>query len=716
MSRRASRAAVINPAQLYPPVDYSITRLGASGAGGQTFPGGLDQVTPSLSLQPGALKSAVNFEVGVNGGYGRIVGYERYDGRPAPSDASYQIIQIDGDDFTNTPSVGDVIAQSGSGASATVASVSDPAAGDIPYMLVTKISGVFDDIGTITVGATTIGETVAVTVFLTSKQQAQGLAAAADVYRADIQKVPGSGSILGVACMDLSGIDSVFAWRANAGGTAVAVYKKSSSGWVLVPFYDLVEFTAGGTSEPSTGETLTQGGVTATVKRVMTRTGDWLGSNAAGGLVITVPAGGSFAAGAATLSGGASVTLSGAESAITMAVGGRVEIAKGNFSGQFTTNKMYGCDGINKAFEFDGDTLAPITTGLSNDQPNHVAFHKGYLFLSFGSSAFYSGPGTPFRWTAVDGSGEIAVGDTITGMITMPGNQNTATLAIFQHTKTSFVYGNAASTWQLVDYNTGIGARNYSVQNLFDCFSFDDFGVATQQARLEFGNFSTSALTRNILPFIVSKRSSVVSSTLNRTKGQYRVFFRDGYGLYLSVSNQTYLGAVPVLFPDPVLVVDNDKTAAGDEVTYFGSTDGYVYQLDKGKSFDDQDLYAYFATAWDPLKTPRLLKRMRACSVEISSTEYAEFQFGYQLGYDTALINQPPTLSSPVSFTGAPSWDTFTWDNFTWDGVSLEPTDLDMNGTEVNIQVMIQSSGNYIAPFQVNSVIYHYTLRRGKRV
>ena len=98
-----------------PKVQYNTTRLG----GGQTqqgvsFPGGLDLTTPSLALQPGALRACINFECSQSGGYGRIQGYERYDGHAAPSAAGFQIVQVAA--FTNVPSVGQTITQATSGA------------------------------------------------------------------------------------------------------------------------------------------------------------------------------------------------------------------------------------------------------------------------------------------------------------------------------------------------------------------------------------------------------------------------------------------------------------------------------------------------------------------------------------------------------------------------------------------------------------------------
>lgn len=696
------------------PVKYSTTRLGASAQGGVSYPGGLDQTTPTLSMQPGALRDALNFEVALTGGYSRIAGYERFDGRPSPSDASFLVVQVSS--FTNVPAVGDAITQAGSGATATVAAVNNVAGAY--YMVVTKTSGTFAATGTITkTGPVTIGDTTTTTVVLTSQEISQYLNAAADIYRADIGAVPGSGPILGVVSATFSGTDYVYAFRNNAGGTAAELYRASTGGWVQVPFYNTVEFTAGGTATPADGDTLTQGGVTATIKRVMARSGAWTGT-AAGAFVVTNPSGGNFAAGAATTSSGATVTLSGAQTPITLLPDGKFQFDIGNFGGQDVTQRIYGCDGVNKAFEFDGDTLAPITTGLTDDRPTNIVVHLSHLFVSFDSSIFHSGPGEPFRWLAVSGGGEIATGANVTGFLVLPGAQTTGTLAVYQRNAMRLLYGTSSSDWNLVRLNSGGGGAPYSAQAIFDAFSFDELGVITLQTTLNFGNFAASPLTRTLMPFILRERSLVSASCVCHSKGQYRVFFEDGYGLWLTVANQQYLGAIPVYFPNPVNVVWQETDSVGDEVIYFGSNDdnGYVYQLEKGTSFDGEAIDAYITLPWDFMRSPRILKRFRAASIEIQSDFWVQLQFGYQLGYNSSQIHQPASGVYDSNFTGAPVWDEFTWDEFTWDGVTLSPTDVPMLGTAENVQVTLSVNSDYIAPFTLNSVIYHYSLRRGLRV
>jgi len=53
------------------------------------FEGGVNMVDPSLSLEPGELIAADNFEIDIRGRYRRIDGYERFDGQTLPSEITY---------------------------------------------------------------------------------------------------------------------------------------------------------------------------------------------------------------------------------------------------------------------------------------------------------------------------------------------------------------------------------------------------------------------------------------------------------------------------------------------------------------------------------------------------------------------------------------------------------------------------------------------------
>ena len=66
-------------------------QLARSAVGSQYFPfsGGLNIITPALSLEPGECIAADNFEVDIRGRYRRFDGYERDDGTGLPSAIVY---------------------------------------------------------------------------------------------------------------------------------------------------------------------------------------------------------------------------------------------------------------------------------------------------------------------------------------------------------------------------------------------------------------------------------------------------------------------------------------------------------------------------------------------------------------------------------------------------------------------------------------------------
>lgn len=677
-----------------PPVQYDLVRM----------TGGLDLITPTLSLAPGVAREAVNWECSITGGYTRVAGYERYDGRASPSDASYAILTAN---VTGTIAVGNTITGGTSGATGVVIARSGS---DVVY---TKSTGTFQASENLLVSAVSQGTVTALgsAVSLSSSLQAQYLALAANAYRSDILVVPGSGPIRGVAYFN----DVVYAWRNNAGGTALELYKSTTGGWVKVDLGFEITFDTG-TSEIVEGLLVVgvTSGATAIAKRVIVESGTWSGGNAAG-RVVFASVSGTFQNGEILQTSSTNrATCRSAQAAVTLTPGGRVETVVANFGGSTATTRLYGCDGVNNAFEFDGTTFAKIKTTMPVDTPTHIAFHKNYLFLSFGSSVQYSSVGDPYRWDPVFGAGEIALIDNVTAFLVLPGDQSTGAMAIFSDDNTFILYGTSEADFSLVSYNVGTGAKAFSAQNLSQSFVFDDRGVMNLQTTLNYGNFDSSALTLNIRPFTQQRRNKVTGSVVNREKSQYRVFFSDGAGLYLTIANGQYLGAMPVQFPNAVNCICEGEKGDGAETAFFGSTNGYVYRLDAGTSYDGADISANLTLVYNSSKSPRLLKRWRKASLETTGSSYAEFGLSYSLAYgSTALAqNTGSTYSSNLTTS---FWDSAYWDAFVWDGQTLAPEEIEMEGTGENVAVQISSISSYYEPFTVNSLILHYTVRRGLR-
>ena len=598
----------------FPPVKYELVRL----------QGGLDQVTPTLSLASGIARRAANFECSINGGYTRIAGYERFDGKPSPSAAIYNLFLCT---LTGPVAVGDEIAGMSTGAVGKVILVEGGS------VVVTREVGTFiasEGIAVTGGQVGTIDEILGIAV--DGLQDATYAALAANEYRGDIGQVPGSGPVRGVSYFK----DTVYAWRNNEAGTALKMYESSPAGWV--------ELDLG----------------------------------------------------------------------VTLAPGGRVVNVIGNVFGGPSGKRMYGADGANKGFEFDGENYVQITTGMGVDTPSQVAVHKSHLFFSFGASLQFSGIADAYVWSPVVGAGELAMTDVITNLIQLPGDQSSGALGVYTRSDTSILYGTSAEDFKLSSYNSGTGALAYTAQTMDQAYVMDDRGVLGLGTSLNFGNFVTATLTMNIRPFIQARRNLASASAVNREKGQYRVFFSDRNALYITIINGKLLGSMPVQFNCAVTCCVEGETPDGAETSFFGDDDGFVCRLDSGTSFDGAPIPANLNLVFNASGSPRILKRYRKASIEMTGDSYAEVSFGYDMAYGSNRVGQAVDAVYDNDLRSS-YWDEMNWDNFVFDGVGVSPTEVDLQGTAENLSIRLSSVSALLQPFTVNSLLIHYSMRRGLR-
>lgn len=669
--------------------------------------GGLDVMTPPFLMKPGLLRAAQNFECSLYGGYRRIAGYERFDGQSKPSDAAYAII-------TASSITGGAVGNTLTGA--TSAGTGKIIALPGGSFVITQVTGTFVSGENLNVGAGTIAVATSAAIVdgaSTPLLHAQYKNLAADVYRALIAAVPGFGNVLGVWMYN----DVVYAFRATAADHAkAALYKSTAGGWSLVALGREVAFTSGGVYTMVEGDTITgaTSGATAVLARVALRSGTYAGGDAAGYLFFASQTG---VFQAENLNVGANLnvaTIASNAAAITLLSGGRYEFVNANFTGSTNTKRMYGCDGINNAFEFDGTTYVKIYTGMTVDAPSHIDFHLYHLFLSFFGSLQYSSTGFPYQWTPVTGAAELAMGDTITGLQVQPAGTTSAALAVFTRGRVSILYGTGSSSFQLLPYRDEIGAIPYTMQTLAQTVFLDSQGVTDLATVNAFGNFSHAVLTNQIKSLLTGWRNVAIASSLSRDLSQYRLFFTNGYALYAAMIGRKVIGITQILFPNVVRCACQGIMSDNTEVSYFGDSTGMVYQMDKGTSFDGSDIEAYIYLAYNFFGSQRLLKRYRSGVLEVAGSGYAAFSFGYLLGYGGTDVIQPSAQALTTSFDAA-FWESGNWDAGVWDGVTLAPASFDLDGEAENISIAITSTGDYFQPFSITGGVLHMSPRREMR-
>jgi hypothetical protein len=410
-------------------------------------------------------------------------------------------------------------------------------------------------------------------------------------------------------------------------------------------------------------------------------------------------------------------TIAGNSSAITLSPSGRYRFDNWNFGGGTGTKRMYGCDGVNKAFEFDGTVFVPIATGMTTDTPTRIKAFKNHLFLAFGGSAQFSGIGNPYSWSVISGAGELACGDTITDFTILGGDSTNGAMAMWTRNRTLVLYGNDSSDWNLIAYSEESGALAHTAQFITQGVVLHDQGIKLLSATQAFGNFANSVASQKIMTTLRDLISSACDSLIVRNKNQYRLFFSGGQAIYMTFTNAAGNAAQPgvavngftsVTLPDPVTCSVSGIGSGGQEEMYFGSSDGFVYQMDKGTSFDGDAITWSATLAYNHFGSPRQIKHYRKAVFEVTGSNYSEFSVAYSIGYGSTEYDSTPSTDVTSNLSGT-TWDNFTWDQFFWDGRTLSPYEADLSGHAENISLLFSGSSAEFQQFTLNAGIIHYS-------
>jgi len=674
--------------------------------------GGLDQETPQWEAPAGSARDSVNYEVAVDGGYIDIEGYEAFDGQPAPSDASFMLLDVT---VTGSIVVADTVTGLTTGDTGVVIAVATyPDNETQTYLVLTKVVGDFDNATEdLQVSASTEGNVDAVGYSdsaPTAKLIAQYNNLAADEYRSDIAVVAGEDGVWGG--FSLGALK--YAIRNKVGGATAGLYKSDAAGWTEISLGVELAFTSGGAYVIAEQDTIT-GAIsteTAVVERVQITSGSFAGTDAVGYLTLS---GQSGAFQSETLNVGANTdvcTIAADSAAITMSPSGRLDYDRSNFADPAGAERVYGADGVGFGWEFDGTVFARIRTGMTADTPTHVRVHKQQLVYSFASSFQHSAPGNPFSWSVILGAAEISTGYTITGFDVQPGAEGNAALLVACRQRLFILYGNSVSDWNLVRYREKVGAYEWTIQQVAYTLFLDDVGITDLRTIQAFGNFDHAAISGSIRKLITTKRTLATASCVIRDKNQYRLFFTDKTAFYVTMSGAKTIGIMPVLFGHQVTCTWNEEDSSGNEEAYFGCDDGFVYQFEKGTSFDGDNIYAYVNTHFDNAESIQYLKEYLApITLQGKGTGYAEVSVSYELDDSRSVVGQPAVQVGTLPLGQGSTWDIgLEWDTgVVWDDSSVLPTlGLDLRGEGRNISWIITKDSDYFLPVLLTGIHYRY--------
>lgn len=691
----------------------------------QYFPagGGLDVVSSALSIAPGRALTLINHEPWYNGGYRRVLGFERFDGHPKPSDAIFMGFDlVDSTGLT----VGDALTGDTTATTGVVVGIDGNSIG------VTKVAGAgFDNSEFLNGGSYQIASTPISNASPTVAITEDWLLVAENEYRADIDEVPGSGYVLGA--WQRGAI--VYAVRDNVGDTEGILHKASASGWVTtgIVMAEYLFFDTGLAAGPIlVGNTVTGATSSATgvVHKMVLHGGSWSGNDAYGYLVLTSVTGTFQDTESLEVSAVAVATADGANVAFTFPPDGDYRFFNHNFYGSASTYRTYGCNGVGPAFEIDENNIvSPILfpqTAL-NDQPaNNIPFlivqHRNYMFMAYpGGSFSHSVIGEPLQLNGFLGAAEFGVGDEITGFTSVVGG----VLAVYSQRETRGLYGKDISDWELKLIGEQGGAKLFTVQSIDTAYALDSTGITSLARTSAFGDFVGNTVSELIQPLIKTARELVNDSVVIHESNQYRLYLSNKTVLVMyvpapgsfdetqGIQNRKGVEFSNLILPIEVRRIFNTEDENGKERTYFVSTDGFVYEDQIGKNYDGESIASAIRLPFNHIGSPAYRKFFRRADLELNAKNAITLKVLTDLGYGTPNI---PTNQFDSDVVGSGGFfDTDNFDEFIFDGQIISTARVELTGSAENISFLIFNDTAKAQPWIFQGLVLHYDIRRLQR-
>lgn len=542
--------------------------------------------------------------------------------------------------------------------------------------------------------------------------------------------VPGNGPVRGVCIYR----NELYAFRDQA--TEGGMFKETPSGWGQVDLGTSLDFKTG-EQTPEEDDVIigALSSAQATIKRINVSGGLIDSSSLQGTLVLDNITGTFQDNEELQIDGIKFANADGAQYANSLPLGGYYEFDNENFYGSDSLERMYGVNGVGNPFEWDGEYFVPISTGVNLYFPSNIACHKDHLFLGYETgSILTSSQGSPTKFEPLTGAGEIAVGDNVTGFFKLTGG----VLAVGCRDSIRFVYGNDSTSWSVQRFAPhGIHAK--TVQSIGRAgLALDDRGVQFLTPTDQFGDFSAGTVSEPIARDLLAQidATNATASVTNKKLSQYRLFF-NSTGYYFTFTAESITGITKVEFANDVLCACNGEEASGSEISFFGSSNGFVYKMDTSNFFAGAPIPTFLRLPYIQEGATTRRKMYRKICLETYAIGApaellgrAKFDFSNSISSTPYRDGTPSIVGSPwgksaeSSYTtptnadlvnadpaNAAIWDEFIWGNNQYRGQIC----FDITGHGTDMSMSVYNNGIENANFTFYSATVHFSPRRLER-
>ena len=352
-------------------------------------------------------------------------------------------------------------------------------------------------------------------------------------------------------------------------------------------------------------------------------------------------------------------------------LGGKIRHAEYNFNNNRTTVFV---DGVNYPILIDENNVFTefnSTNQISDlEGAENVILYKGLLCFSKDNFLFVGIDQQPTTWDQGLGAETFNMRDQITGLAVFRDQ-----LIVFTRNTIQRFVGSSTSDGTISSITNDIGCIDGdTIQEVGgDIMYLADDGVRLLSATDRIGDFAlelpSDIIAQDTKKFIAS--STDFSSITLKKKAQYRIFSfiesqqpQGAQGLLVTkFSSQGSAGLAWAKTKGlKVNVIDNDYSNTVETVC-FAHTDGYVYKMDVGSSFDTQAIEAIYESPFMPISDPQVRKTFYKNTIYIDPTGSTEIDVGLKFDFDRLPedgVVQPSTQTisssgTAVFFYGDPS-------------------------------------------------------------
>jgi hypothetical protein len=302
-------------------------------------------------------------------------------------------------------------------------------------------------------------------------------------------------------------------------------------------------------------------------------------------------------------------------------------------------------------------------------------------------------------------------------------------LAVFAQNRIEYVTGSDESSFALNPLTDASGAQAYSIQMMDEPMFLDDGGVRKLSATSAFGDWRMGAVTASVETLIRLKRDSgitVAASQRVKSKDQYRLFWSDRSGITVYIGRK-YPETLPfkVGFQTYCSCAGEVDIGRGERL-FIGAEDGFVYEMNRGTSYDGNPIESYIRLPFNSTGSPSQHTRWMKATFELSTpdpiTLGVAFDVDYGKGLGGAQTQVPVDAGAPTLTISSvsDSWDSSigSWDSgggsLNWMPVEAR-LEYHLSGIGPNIAATLVHTSALSRPHTISSQTYNFSRRRMMR-